>query len=137
MTVPLVVFPDIVGHVIGYLSSHPSLTAVAGKVSTTLPDTFTPPYVRVQRIGGELREPVRLDIADLSIHCWSVSNRDADRLAAAVRAAMYALPNANTSTVVVTTATEQSAPQLLVDDTRPEPLPRVVMTWSVCYRPNP
>lgn len=137
MTVPEVVFPDIVGHVIGYLSTHALLPTVAGRVSTTLPDNFTPPYVRVQRIGGVLREPVRLDIADLSVHCWSPSNRDADRLAASVRAAMYALPNANSSTVVVTLATEQSAPQLLVDETRPEPLPRVVMTWSVCYRPNP
>ena len=137
MTVPEIVFPDIVGHVIGYLSTHALLPTVAGRVSTTLPDNFTPPYVRVQRIGGELREPVRLDIADLSIHCWSASNRDADRLAAATRAAMYALPNANSSTVVVTMASEQSAPQMLVDETRPEPLPRVVMTWSVVYRPNP
>lgn len=135
MTVPVVVFPDIVGHVIAYLSAN--VPAVTGRVSTTLPDNFTPPYVRVQRIGGELREPVRLDIADLSVHCWAASNRDADRLAATVRAALYAIPNANTSTVVVTLATEQSAPQLLVDESRPEPLPRVVMTWAVCYRPNP
>ncbi|MFJ1789546.1 hypothetical protein ACIOML_35210 [Streptomyces anulatus] len=91
MTKPVVVMPDAVAVVTGYLrgalKAHGRPVPVVSRIPSPRPSAF----VRVQRIGGMQQTPVS-DSPRLDIHCWGESESAAHDLAALSRALLGVLP---------------------------------------------
>lgn len=114
MARPVVVMPDAVAVVTGYLrgalraAGRP--VAVVSRIPTPRPSEF----VRVQRIGGTQQTPVS-DRPRLDIHCWAESESAAHDLAALSRALLGNIPGVRDG-VTVYRVSEVGGPMWLPDD---------------------
>ncbi|MFE7466348.1 hypothetical protein ACFU6R_19875 [Streptomyces sp. NPDC057499] len=113
MTRPVVVMPDAVAVVTGYLrgalKAHGKPVPVVSRVPSPRPTEF----VRVRRIGGTQQTPVS-DRPRLDIHCWGESESAAHDLAALSRALLGDIPGVRDG-VTVYRVTEVGGPMWLPD----------------------
>ncbi|WP_225987200.1 hypothetical protein [Streptomyces spectabilis] len=114
MARPVVVMPDAVAVVTGYLrgalKAHGQPVPVVSRIPTPRP----PAFVRVQRIGGTQQTPVS-DRPRLDIHCWAESESAAHDLAALSRALLGDIPGVRGG-VTVYRLSEVGGPMWLPDD---------------------
>ncbi|MER8067193.1 hypothetical protein ABTZ59_02605 [Streptomyces sp. NPDC094034] len=114
MNRPVVVMPDAVAVVTGYLrdvlKAHGQTVPVVSRIPSPRPSAF----VRVQRIGGTQQTPVS-DRPRLDIHCWAESESAAHDLAALTRALLGDIPGVRDG-VTVYRVSEVGGPMWLPDD---------------------
>ncbi|MFJ1895908.1 hypothetical protein [Streptomyces sp. NPDC088115] len=114
MARPLVLMPDAVAVVVGYLrgalKAHGKPVPVVSRIPSPRPSAF----VRVQRIGGTRQTPVS-DRPRLDVHCWAESESAAHDLAALSRALLGDIPGVRDG-VTVYGVSEVGGPMWLPDD---------------------
>ncbi len=107
MNRPVVVMPDGVAVVIGYL-----VACLAGvrpvPVFSRVPEKRPNEFVTVRRIGGARQTPVS-DRPRIDVHTWAESDEDAHDLAALCRAFLGAMPGVHNG-VTVYRVTEVGGP---------------------------
>ncbi len=113
MARPVVVMPDAVAVVAGYLRGALKSAGRSVPVVSRVPNPRPPAFVRVQRIGGTQQTPVS-DRPRLDIHCWAESEAAAHDLAALTRALLGALPGVRDG-VTVYQVKEVGGPMWLPD----------------------
>ncbi|CAM5362512.1 hypothetical protein GCM10010329_85140 [Streptomyces spiroverticillatus] len=111
---PLVVMPDAVAVVTGYLRD--ALAAVGERVPVVsrVPSTRPARFVRVRRVGGT-RQTVVSDRPRLDVHAWAATEGEASDLAELVRAVLSQMPGQRGG-VTVYRVTEVGGPMWLPDD---------------------
>ncbi|WP_411094323.1 hypothetical protein [Streptomyces sp. 021-3] len=114
MNRPVVVMPDAVAVVTGYLRAALATAGEPVPVVSRVPNPRPPRFVRVERIGGT-RQTVVSDRPRLDFHAWAGTEADAADLAELVRALVAAIPGVHDG-VTVYWAREVGGPQWLPDD---------------------
>lgn len=114
MSRPVVVMPDAVAVVAGYLRGALKAAGSPVPVVSRIPSPRPPAFVRVQRVGGTQQTAVS-DRPRLDIHCWAESESSASDLAALSRALVNAIPGIRGG-VTVYQVQEVGGPMWLPDD---------------------
>lgn len=119
MNRPVIVMPDAVAVVVGYL--RPALAAAGEPVPVVsrVPSDRSKKFVRVQRVGG-LQQTVVSDRPRLDIHAWADTESGAADLVALVRGLLGAMPGVRGG-VPVYRVTEVGGPQWLPDSESSSP----------------
>lgn len=135
---------DVIAHVRTQLLSDVASLTDAGMVSEVLPATLPAKHVQLRRIGGYVADlgndpSAWLNTADISVHVripgdLSESVRATWALAGEVAAAIVQM--ASGANIAISRVREITAPQDLTDETRPDPIARVSMTFAVTYTPK-
>ncbi|MFD8955697.1 hypothetical protein ACFV0W_01885 [Streptomyces anulatus] len=119
MTKPVVVMPDAVAVVTGYLRGALAAAGEPVPVVSRVPNPRPPRFLRVRRVGG-LRQTVVSDRPRLDFHAWAETEAAAADLAELVRALLAVIPGIRDG-VTVYTAREVGGPQWLPDDVSGSP----------------
>ncbi|MFJ1640814.1 hypothetical protein [Streptomyces sp. NPDC088256] len=114
MTRPVVVMPDAVAVVTGYLRAALKAHGKPVPVVSRIPSPRPPSFVQVQRIGGT-QQTVVSDRPRLDIHCWGESESAAHDLAALSRALLGDISGVRDGVTVYRVA-EVGGPMWLPDD---------------------
>lgn len=134
-----VVLPDVEQLVIDYLRASTEVgTEVGDRVWPEKPaDPPAEPYVLVQRLGGSVAVPRRLDAGRVQIDVYGGSRFACHRAARAIRAAMWEAHKATHAVGVVTGVEEESGPSWLPDpvDTAGRRKPRYTQSLIVFAHP--
>lgn len=112
-TRPVVVMPDAVAVVTGYLRAALAVAGEPVPVVSRVPSPRPARFVRVERVGG-MRQTVVSDRPRLDIHAWAETEAAAADLAELVRALVHAIPGVRGG-VPVYTVREVGGPQWLPD----------------------
>ncbi|MFJ8472167.1 hypothetical protein [Kitasatospora sp. NPDC094011] len=91
MSRPIVLMPDAVAVVAGYLRQALATVGRPVPVVSRIPSPRPPEFVRVERVGGT-RATVVSDRPRLDIHAWAATESAAHDLAALVRALLDQIP---------------------------------------------
>ncbi len=113
MSRPVVVMPDAVAVVTGYLRSALAAAGEPVPVVSRVPNPRPLAFVRVERVGG-MRQTVVSDRPRLDIHAWAETEGDAYDLVALTRALVGAMPGVRGG-VTVYRVTEVGGPMWLPD----------------------
>lgn len=116
---PLIVMPDSVAVVVGYLGAALAAFGEPVPVVSRIPSPRPPSFVRVERIGGA-RQTVVSDRPRLDVHCWAETESAAHDLAAHVRAHLGAIPGVRDG-VTVYGINEVGGPMWLPDTESSQP----------------
>ncbi len=119
MNRPVVLMPDAVAVVTGYLRQALAGVGRPVPVVSRIPATRPAEFVRVERVGGT-RATVVSDRPRLDIHCWAASESGAHDLAALVRALLESIPGVRDE-VTVYRITEVGGLMWLPDDQTSSP----------------
>lgn len=119
MTRPVVVMPDAVAVVVGYLRDALAAAGEPVPVVSRVPSPRPPRFVRVERVGG-IRQTVVSDRPRLDVHAWAETEAAAADLAELVRALVSVLPGVRGRTTVYGVR-EVGGPQWLPDDVSGSP----------------
>ena len=134
MAVEVIVFPDAVALLRGYLLGIAGVTALASAVTGEVPADRPAAFVQLTRTGGSARELV-VDEAAVTVDCWAATQVAAMALAQLVRAHVNALEGTTIAGVAVYGVNEVGGPADLPDpDTQ---APRVRQTFTVGLRGQP
>lgn len=133
------VLPDVEQLVVDYLRASSDVGAEIGdRIWPEKPST-TPaePYALVQRLGGAVAVPRRLDGARIQIDVYGGSRFSCHRAARAIRAAMWEAHKVSHSLGVVTGVDEESGPAWTPDpvDTAGRRKPRYTQSLIVFVHP--
>lgn len=139
MTVPIYVQPDVVKLVVAFLRAQTEVTALiaAAQIRGQVGDNPTFPLVRVTRITdtGAVPEPPLLDQVQVQIDVWGGNNRQAERLAATIKAALvWRIPNHSNDEGVVTKAVTRGMSNS-PDDAFTPPRERYIVLADLWTRP--
>jgi len=124
----IVVFPDAVAAVIGYLSAELTARSNAAPVYSRVPTTRPATFVRVIRTGGPRRNLV-VDDAQITVEAWATTDQAAHDLAQLCRGILLAAPG---DAALVRDVQELGGPAL-----QPDPdseTPRYVFSHVVSLR---
>lgn len=139
MSRPVIVMPDAVAVVTGYLRDALKAAGRPVPIVSRIPSPRPPAFVRVQRIGGTQQTPVS-DRPRLDIHCWAESESSAADLAALSRGLLGAMPGLRGG-VTVYRVWEVGGPMWLPDDQTSTPryafAVEIHMRGRVLGTPNP
>ncbi|GAA3856481.1 hypothetical protein GCM10023084_07910 [Streptomyces lacrimifluminis] len=119
MSRPVIVMPDAVAVVTGYLRSALAAAGEPVPVVSRIPSPRPSRFVRVERLGG-LQQTVVSDRARLDFHAWAATEAGAHDLCALVRGLLGAIPGVRDA-VTVYTVTEVGGPQWLPDPESSQP----------------
>ncbi|MFF2543994.1 hypothetical protein ACFVUY_15665 [Kitasatospora sp. NPDC058063] len=114
MSRPLILMPDAVAVVIGYLRQALAEVGRPVPVVSRIPSPRPAEFVRVERVGGT-RATVVSDRPRLDIHAWAATESAAHDLAALVRAVLSFIPGVRDE-VTVYRITEVGGLMWLPDD---------------------
>jgi hypothetical protein len=131
---PAVMLPSAADLLVGVL--RPALAAAT--VGTLIPDPMPLPFVLARPIGGAAVDMRFLARAVVDVQTWAETDRDAETLAAAARAALVTawrtqavIPGAGS----IGWLGERAAPSLLPDENAPDGVYRYQATYELTMRP--
>lgn len=132
MAYPIVVQADDELALLQYLRSRSEVTALvaAANIILELPPNPVYPYVLVLRAGGSSVAP-DIDDSALQVDVLGPTRGTSKRLALAVRAAILAIANDVVSEAVLSSASEEIAPQWMPDTIPVPPQPRYTARYRI------
>lgn len=134
MIYPVVVMPDAVDVIVGYLQTTLPTYGFDVAVRDRVPEERPASFVIVRRVGG-VRRNVVTDEPMLVVEAWAQRHQDAADLAELCRALMHSLPGTVQDGVACYRTTDVSGPQLLPDGLSSQP--RYSLTIQVAMRGEP
>ncbi|MFF1633972.1 DUF3168 domain-containing protein [Leifsonia sp. NPDC058248] len=138
MSYPVVPAPDDELAVIQYLRLVPAVTDLVpgARITTELPPTPVYPVLLVQRAGGVMAVPQRVDEPAIQIDAVGGTKAQCKRLMQAARAAILAIANDIVPEAVLSSAVEEVGPSWLPDTIPNPPLPRYTARFRVLLHNN-
>lgn len=127
----VIVFPDVEGLLVSYLTQQLVWRADTASVHVSVPNPRPARFVLVPRIGGT-EENLVTDAATIGVECWAATPQQAAKLAQLVRALIHALPGKVVEGVPFYRVQEFAGPANLPDPTSDQS--RYVFTLSVTAR---
>jgi hypothetical protein len=134
MTWPVVLMPDAVDVLGGFLQVELPQYGWDVPVRDRVPETRPAQFVVIRRVGGVHRNVVS-DEAMVTVEAWARTHEQAQDLCALSRALIHSLPGTVVGTVPVYRITDVAGPSLLPDDLSAQP--RYTCTLSVAMRGSP
>lgn len=131
MASPVVLFPDAVDVVTGYLATELASRAESAPVHSQIPSTRPSRFVLVRRVGGPRRDLVT-DLPLLTVEAWGEDEGDAIDLLGLCRGLIGALRGSVQSGVTVYRVNEVGGPGWLPDPVSDHP--RFTLTVEIGMR---
>jgi hypothetical protein len=131
MSVPLLVFPDVVALVVGQLAAQlPALVGGPVHVGNRVPTPRPERFVVVRRAGGD-RVTIVTEAATINVAAWAQSVPDADDIAQACRSALHAMGGANVDGVPVYKVVDLGGPAEEADPLSDQPMSQLSVSVHV------
>lgn len=134
------VMPDVTKLLVAFLRDQPEVVALCGAAASirgSLQPSTAYPAVRVTRISDEpiVAHPFKVEAVRVQLDCWGGNNRQAERLAQAVRNVLTsrAWDHSNDEGTIIKAMPRGLSD--LVDDSQTPPRERYVLEMEVWVRP--
>lgn len=135
---PVIPAPDDELAILQYLRGIPAVTALvpSARITTELAPSPTYPVLLIQRAGGVMAVPQRIDEPAIQVDAVGGTKAQCKRLMLAARAAILAIANDIVAEAVLSSAVEEVGPSWLPDTIPNPPLPRYTARFRVLLHNN-